>query len=150
MSGSILNMWEVLANLMTAHRKAYHLLHEVDTVDADKDGVSVSVGLAKNYNIFRPDNHWNIVDPLLTGAAHMFVNSIYLAGADVPNSVDWFGVNHYFTMKVHFPTYDYVGTHNSLGEALYELNRRYGDVPFTSPSMARMTGIYTTRKDPNI
>jgi len=58
------------------------------------------------------------------------VNSIYLAGADIPNSVDWFGVNHYFTMKVHFPTYDYMGTHNSLGEALYELSRRYGDIPF--------------------
>ena len=40
---------------LTAHRRAYTLLHAVDTVDADGDGVVAEVGLA---HFFLPMRQW--------------------------------------------------------------------------------------------
>ena len=34
----------MLVALIHAHRRAYNLLHEIDTVDADRDGTPCEVG----------------------------------------------------------------------------------------------------------
>jgi len=79
--------WAAMRNLASAHRRAYALLHEADTTDADGDGTAASVGLAKNLNAATPARFWSVLDPLVAGAgvwgaANMFFLEL-IGGAEV-------------------------------------------------------------------
>jgi beta-glucosidase len=117
--------WSVMVNLMDAHKKAFHALHKVDTHDADSDGSAASVGIAKNFNVFQPANLWNVFDPLMAGCMNLMVNTFFLAGIDADNTLDWFGVNHYFLMQVSFPGYEFVETASSLHTAVCQVSSHH-------------------------
>jgi beta-glucosidase len=52
----------VLANLLEAHGRAYRILHEEDSADADGDGRAAVVGFAKHLPQLVPDRPWFIPD----------------------------------------------------------------------------------------
>ncbi len=111
----------VAANYLFAHARACAALRELDTVDADGDGVAVSCGLAQAANVFYPLDEANPVD--VSGAER--INYIYtdlmmvaLTGGlldvdldgladnkgteppegfypELAGTLDWIGINYY-------------------------------------------------------
>ena len=53
---------EVIANLLEAHGRAYHVLHAEDRQDADGDGLAARVGFAKHRVNLEPLRPWNPLD----------------------------------------------------------------------------------------
>jgi beta-glucosidase len=110
----------VIAHLLEAHGRAYHILHEEDRADADGDGRAAIVGFAKNYPILEPARPWFPLDRLRAAAEQQVFNTAVLAapisgeialsipGAravkrrvpELERSLDYLGLNYYTRWKV--------------------------------------------------
>jgi beta-glucosidase len=129
----------VMANLLEAHGRAYRILHEDDTRDADGDGIPARVGLAKHWVPLEPLRTWFPLDTLRASIEHGVFNRAVAAaprtgriefsipGArpvrrhvpELAQSLDWYGLNYYTRWKV-----------DSLGR-----------VPHVAPRGARLTDL---------
>jgi len=134
----------VIAHLLEAHGRAYHILHEEDRADADGDGRAAIVGFAKNYPILEPARPWFPLDRLRAAAEQQVFNAAVLAapvsgeialsipGAravkrqvpELERSLDYLGLNYYTRWKVkmfapdpHVPAKG--ATLNDLGWEIY-------------------------------
>ncbi len=116
--------YPAMKNVIRAHREAYKIIHEYDTVDADGDGIAASVGVAQNMNYYAP------VSDADTGAAERvryLLNFVFVDGAmfgkvdfnldgeydytfpTTDRTLDWIGVNYYsITPVVSFSDLDYL------------------------------------------
>jgi beta-glucosidase len=110
----------VIANLLEAHGRAYHVLHAEDTRDADGDGRAAAVGFAKAWVPLEPLRPWFPPDWLratiesavfnqavlrgpILGDIDLFIPGVRRVRRHVPElkkSLDWFGLNHYTRWKV--------------------------------------------------
>lgn len=110
----------VMANLIEAHGRAYRALHQADTLDADGDGQAARVGFAKHAVILEPLRPWFAPDVLLRSFEHRVFNHAVLDAAisgridlqipgargvkrevaELRDSVDYVGINHYTRWKV--------------------------------------------------
>lgn len=123
MVGRLREAWTVYAHLMQAHVRTYALLHEFDTHDADGDGVRAAVGIAHNMNYYEPATNWNVVDPLSAGAGSLVLKSLFLAGIDATNNLDWLGINHYYRMSVSLGPGEGQTSPASLGQQVCEAHQ---------------------------
>ena len=109
---------DVVENLLLAHAEAYHILHELDTLDADGDGIACMAGPASNIIIFEPrrsanpldralatlfDRNYNLaaLDALETGELRLAVPGIFrkkVVHASLEGTWDYAGLNHYFRL----------------------------------------------------
>lgn len=105
----------VLANLLTAHQRAYQILHATVLEDADGDGVPCRVGIVKNITLFDPARKWWLPDWPAALTLDRLYNSALLDAfqterfkfnlfnnvrfeKDFPglsDTLDWIGVNYY-------------------------------------------------------
>ncbi len=105
----------VIANLLEAHGRAYHVLHDDDPADADGDGQPARVGFAKNLVTLEPARRWSPFDVLRTriedavfnaavlrapvgGGIHLSVPGARAVRREVPGlerTLDWIGLNYY-------------------------------------------------------
>jgi len=105
----------VIANLLEAHGRAWHVLHAEDRADADGDGIAARVGFAKNRIALDPLRPWNPLDRLQASVEdHVFNLAVERAAVDgvielgVPGAravqrkvpelagtLDWYGLNFY-------------------------------------------------------
>ncbi|NOT33363.1 MAG: glycoside hydrolase family 1 protein [Candidatus Eisenbacteria bacterium] len=112
---------EVIANLLEAHGRAYHILHAEDRIDADGDGRAVRVGFAKHYPILEPLRPWFPLDVLRAWFENRVFNDAVLeaprsgrirlsipgarsVSRQVPalaGALDWLGLNYYTRWKVN-------------------------------------------------
>jgi beta-glucosidase len=135
---------QVLEHVLLAHARAYHLLHQLATRDADGDGVPCRVSLAKNVMPTQPLRPWNPADVAAARALHTAYNAapldactdgrfrFGLLGAgrrqalhrELAGTLDYIGVNHYsralvsFDPRVpgrHSTTFDLESEKNDLG-----------------------------------
>ncbi|MBI1795843.1 MAG: glycoside hydrolase family 1 protein [Candidatus Eisenbacteria bacterium] len=110
----------VMANLLEAHGRAYRILHETDTRDADADGRAAIVGFAKHWVPLEPLRTWSPLDRLRAAIEHRVFNHAVAAAAvtgtidlsipgaravrrhvpELEKSLDYFGLNHYTRWKV--------------------------------------------------
>jgi beta-glucosidase len=110
----------VIANLLEAHGRAYHVLHEEDHADADGDGHAAIVGFAKHLVHLEPARWWMPLDVLraafedrvfndavsraaLTGDLHLWIPGARGVRRHVPElrgALDYFGLNHYTRWQV--------------------------------------------------
>src|SRR5262245_7266925 len=111
---------EVMANQLEAHARAYRILRETDTRDADGDGRAAWVGFAKHWVPLEPLRTWFPLDTLRASIEHGVFNRAVAAapvtgriefsipGAravrrhvpDLEGSLDWVGLNYYTRWKV--------------------------------------------------
>jgi beta-glucosidase len=116
--GSLQDLQTPMVNLLTAHAKAYHILHDA----AEKAHRSVRVGVAHHLRIFDPANAYNPMDELIASISDRFFNwalpeamltgrlqvnvpfliSMDVSIPDLANTQDFFGVNYYSRDFVHF------------------------------------------------
>jgi len=105
----------VIANLLEAHGRAYHVLHAEDRVDADGDGLAARVGFAKHRVNLEPLRAWNPIDRLQTHLEDRVFNEaveraavdgtidLWIPGArrvrrvlpELRGTLDWYGLNYY-------------------------------------------------------
>jgi len=105
----------VLANLLEAHQRAYHILHKTVLQDADGDGVPCRVGIVKSITVFDPARKWWLPDWLTTLTIDKLNNSAVLDAfrtdhfkfnlfntvrfakefPGLSDTLDWIGVNYY-------------------------------------------------------
>jgi beta-glucosidase len=105
----------VIANLLEAHGRAYHAIHEEDSIDADGDGVAAKVGFAKHCPQLEPLRPWFPLDVLRARIEDAVFNQavleapvtgdirLTLPGArgvrrrvpELEGSQDWIGLNYY-------------------------------------------------------
>jgi beta-glucosidase len=105
----------VIANLLEAHGRAYHVLHAEDRVDADGDGLAARVGFAKHRVNLEPLSAWNPIDRLQTHLEDRVFNEaveraavdgtidLWIPGArrvrrvlpELRGTLDWYGLNYY-------------------------------------------------------
>ncbi|MBN2601027.1 MAG: family 1 glycosylhydrolase [Candidatus Marinimicrobia bacterium] len=105
----------VLANLLEAHQRAYHILHKTVLQDADGDGVPCRVGIVKNITVFDPARKWWLPDWLTTLTIDKLYNGAVLNAfhtdrfkfkmfnavrfvkefPGLSDTLDWIGVNYY-------------------------------------------------------
>jgi beta-glucosidase len=105
----------VIANLLEAHGRAYHVLKSVDRADADRDGNPVRVGFAKHYTQLEPLRPWNPLDRLQAYFENrVFIEAVERAAIDgtidlaipgarpvrrtlpeLKGTLDWYGLNYY-------------------------------------------------------
>ncbi len=136
----------VMAHLLEAHGRAYHLLHAEDQVDADGDGHAARVGFAKHLVTLEPARAWFPLDVLRARLEDAVFNEAVLrAGAtgelrlDIPGargvrrtvpelerSLDWIGLNYYTRWLVRmFAPDPHVlrpgAPHNDLGWEIHPL-----------------------------
>lgn len=110
----------VMQNVLLAHARAYHLIHELDTVDADGDGIPCKAGIAKNLVPFEPRQWYNPLDALGTEILDRFYNLAPLEAIhtgrlklsvpgqahldvvhpELKGTMDYIGLNHYFRQLV--------------------------------------------------
>lgn len=110
----------VVENLATAHARAYHLIHDIDTHDADGDGRPCRVGIAHNIVAFRPRRRWIPLDHVAARVLDRAHNHAFLEALSsgrlnlsIPTlhrhhardgrwraTLDFIGVNHYFPLDV--------------------------------------------------
>ncbi len=109
----------VMANLIEAHGRAYHALHEDDRHDSDGDGFPVRAGLAKHFVTLQGHRWWFPLDALRAWVENRVFNEaplqslrgtidLSLPGAkpvrrDVPGlagSLDFLGINYYTRWRV--------------------------------------------------
>lgn len=112
--GDLGRLPHVLANMVKAHGRAYHTLHEVDVWQAEGQGPAARVGIAEHMVAFHPAWGWNPLDGLMASAYEGWMDFNFLDAAttgkirfeciaghdweDVPwlaNTVDFVGVNYY-------------------------------------------------------
>ena len=121
-SGHLGEWWEVLVGLIHAHRRAYTLLHTVDTVDADGDGVPCEVGLAMFLMGMAPGSHWNLIDGWAVGIFTLVMNKFFPLAADLAQHADFVGINTYslvtMSMLTFGPPRSYLETEWGLPSAL--------------------------------
>jgi len=111
---------QVMANLLEAHGRAYHILHEEDRWDADGDGRAAAVGFAKHYTQLEPKRAWFPIDALrarfenavfndavleapVSGEIRLSIpgaRSVHRHVAELENSLDYVGLNYYTRWKV--------------------------------------------------
>ena len=120
--GHLGEWWEVLVGLIHAHRRAYTLLHTIDTVDADGDGVPCEVGLAMFLMGMAPGSHWNLVDGFAVGAFTLVMNKFFPLAADLAAHADFVGINTYSLVTMSMftlgPPRSYLETEWGLPSAL--------------------------------
>ncbi|MBN8589814.1 MAG: family 1 glycosylhydrolase [Rhodothermia bacterium] len=115
-------MAEVMENVLLAHARAYHLIHELDKLDADGDGIPCQVSIAKNVLLFDPKSKWNpadrylskmmnrlyntaILESLQTGVFHLSMPGQFDRKSHVPElakTLDFIGLNHYTRSLIKF------------------------------------------------
>ena len=111
-----------LSHVMKAHALAYHLIKELDTIDADGDGLPAQVGIAQ---LFVPYEAASVIDPVETTVAYVlqnFSNTFWLIANQTgildlrlplgpqyveefprfQNSLDFIGVNYYSRQIARF------------------------------------------------
>jgi beta-glucosidase len=106
---------QVLYHILKAHFQAFRTIHEVDRYDADGDGISCQVGIAKSLMIFDPAHSWWLPDWLVAGIADQRMNQAVLEAfhtdsfkfylgkmgwykrriPGLSETLDWFGLNYY-------------------------------------------------------
>ncbi|MBL7979096.1 MAG: family 1 glycosylhydrolase [Bacteroidetes Order II. Incertae sedis bacterium] len=112
----------VMENILLAHARAYHLIHELDRLDADGDGVPCHVSIAKNVLLFDPKSKWNPADRYLSNLMNRLYNDAILEALqsgvfqlsmpgqfdlkshlpELANTLDFIGLNHYTRSLVRF------------------------------------------------
>ena len=121
-SGHLGEWWEVLVGLMHAHRRAYTLLHTIDTVDADGDGMPCEVGLATFLMAMAPGSHWNMIDGFTVGVFTLVMNKFFPLAADLAEHADFIGINTYSLVTISMLTFgpprSYLETEWGLPSAL--------------------------------
>ena len=105
----------VMANLLEAHGRAYHVLHAEDRVDADGDGHAARVGFAKHRVQLEPLRAWHPLDRLQAAIENRLFNEaverapvdgtidLAIPGAravkrtppELRGTLDWYGLNYY-------------------------------------------------------
>ncbi len=105
----------VIANVLEAHGRAYHVLHSEDRSDADGDGVAARVGFAKHRIQLEPLRAWNPLDQLQSALEDRVFNvaveraaihgeiDLWIPGAravkrslpELRHTLDWYGLNYY-------------------------------------------------------
>ncbi|MEO5988670.1 MAG: glycoside hydrolase family 1 protein [Candidatus Eisenbacteria bacterium] len=105
----------VIANLLEAHARAYHVLHAEDREDADGDGHAARVGFAKHRVGLEPLRAWHPLDQLLAYFENRVFNTaveraaldgvidLSIPGAqrvrrvlpELKGALDWYGLNQY-------------------------------------------------------
>ncbi len=105
----------VIANLLEAHGRAYHVLHAEDRSDADGDGLTARVGFAKHRVNLEPLRPWNPLDRFQTIVEDRVFNEaveraafdgtidLWVPGAkrvrrvlpELRGTMDWYGLNYY-------------------------------------------------------
>jgi beta-glucosidase len=112
---------EVYANLVRAHATAYRLIHQYDVTDADGDGLSARVGIARLYVPTYAQDPLDAIDQIVAQFSHQFQNTrwleanrtgvlhLFYPGAelrvDMPrivNTLDFIGINYYSRQIVDF------------------------------------------------
>jgi len=111
---------EVMANLLEAHGRAYHILHDEDRHDADGDGHAAHVGFAKHHPQLEGDRWWFPLDGLRAHFENAVFNDAVLAApitgdielsipgarpvrrhvVELRRSLDYVGLNYYTRWKV--------------------------------------------------
>jgi beta-glucosidase len=106
---------QVLYHILKAHFQAFRTIHEIDRYDADGDGISCQVGIAKSLMIFDPAHSWWLPDWLVAGIADQRMNQAVLEAfhtdsfkfylgkmgwykrriPGLSETLDWFGLNYY-------------------------------------------------------
>lgn len=134
----------VIANQLEAHARAYAMLKEEDTIDADGDGAATMVGFAKHYTVLQPRSVWNPLDRIrahfskgvfnrailqapATGRIELFLpgaQRIRREVAGLRGSLDWMGINYYTRWlirgtKVPFYVAPEGATTNDLGWEIF-------------------------------
>lgn len=101
----------VLDHLLLAHAEAYHLLHSLDTSDADGDGVACRASIAKNVVPFVPKRWWHAGDVALAYMLDQFYNEATLQALETGRFRVWLpGLVHYEATHSQLAgTWDYVG-----------------------------------------
>ncbi len=110
----------VIAHLLEAHGRAYHVLHAEDRADADGDGLNARVGFAKHRVNLEPFRPWNPLDRLLTHLEDRVFNEaveraavdgtidLWIPGTkrvrrvlpELRDTLDWYGLNYYTRWRV--------------------------------------------------
>jgi len=110
----------VIANLLEAHGRAYHILHAEDRADADGDGKSAVVGFAKHMPQLVPARRWfpldalrariedrvfnqALLDALETGEIALSIPGVRGVKRRLPElagALDYFGLNYYTRWQV--------------------------------------------------
>ncbi|HEY3215669.1 MAG TPA: glycoside hydrolase family 1 protein [Candidatus Eisenbacteria bacterium] len=110
----------VIAHLLEAHGRSYHILHQEDRLDADGDGHPARVGFAKHHPQLEPDRPWSPFDRLrahleqrvfndaveeaaVTGKIDLWIpgaQRIHRRCAELEKSLDYLGLNYYTRWKV--------------------------------------------------
>ena len=106
---------QVMANLMKAHASAYHLIKQLDTVDADGDGDPARVGIAQLAVPYEPFSENDVIEAVLANVFENISNTFWLLAnetgildlripfgpsvveehAPFKDSIDFIGVNYY-------------------------------------------------------
>lgn len=106
-------MMKAIHNMLRAHRVSYECIKEKNR--------NASVGIAKNFIVFRPDRFWSLVDRGLVQFAHTFYNLMLLKAfrsnrlrshfpfllhydqpIDLDDKIDFWGMNYYYRMHLRF------------------------------------------------
>lgn len=110
----------VMANLLEAHGRVYHVLHAEDRIDADGDGHAARVGFAKHRVQLEPLRPWNPLDHLqaaiedrvfnvavesapITGTIDLAIpgaRAVKRTPGDLKGTLDWYGLNYYTRWRV--------------------------------------------------
>ncbi|MBU0639140.1 MAG: family 1 glycosylhydrolase [Planctomycetes bacterium] len=136
----------VFLNLMYAHGHAYHAIKEVDTVDADGDGLAAEVGVAMLLVPIVPFYPWDLIDVVFAAVSNELTNTVWFdieqigipevvvpfgpglvePYPDFKDTLDFIGVNYYSRQVVHIvPPFDLlfdplpIGTRGTLGHEVY-------------------------------
>jgi len=112
----------VFTNFMKAHAEAYHLIKEIDTIDADGDGQPALVGIAQLIVPVEAFSAFNPVETAIANTAAAFSNGFWLRSNQTglfdpqlpfvsgpfesyprfKNTLDFIGVNYYSRQIVRF------------------------------------------------
>jgi beta-glucosidase len=89
---NILLSFNVIRNLISAHKKAYRAIKEVLP--------QAQIGIAKNSVYYEPFRKYNIFDRVVVWVSNKFGNHYFLSR--VRNEMDYIGINYYFYNSMMF------------------------------------------------